>query len=82
MSQTYRKHEIMTEESNTIFRGDKSANIIKIISDQYNISLEKSTDIFYNSETASMIEEGIADLQCRSDIYLAQCVWEEFQNIR
>lgn len=67
----------MTEESATILRGDKNANIINEISRRYNVSLKDATDIFYKSETAAMIEDGTADLQCRSDIYLAQCVWEE-----
>lgn len=67
----------MTEESASILRGDKNANIINEISRRYNVSLKDATDIFYKSETAAMIEDGTADLQCRSDIYLAQCVWEE-----
>ena len=33
----------------------------------------------YNSETANMIEEGIADLHCRSDKYLAEEIWNEHQ---
>jgi hypothetical protein len=45
----------------------------------FNVSLDKATDIFYSSETASMIEEGIADLHCRSDRYLAGEVWREYQ---
>ena len=43
------------------------------------LSLDKATDIFYSSETASMIEEGVADLHCRSDKYLAGEVWREYQ---
>ena len=35
----------------------------------------------YNSETANMIEEGIADLHCRSDKYLAEEIWNEYQKI-
>jgi hypothetical protein len=45
----------------------------------FNVSLDKATDIFYSSETASMIEDGIADLHCRSDRYLAGEVWREYQ---
>jgi len=69
----------MTEESNTIFRGDKCADIILAIHDLYRVSLEKATDIFYQSQTSDMIEEGVADLHCRSPKYLAQCVWDESQ---
>lgn len=32
---------------------------------------DKTTDVYYNSETANFIEEGVADLHCRSDKYLA-----------
>ncbi len=68
----------MSEESTTILRGDKCADIIQNISELAGISLEKATDIFYNSETSVLIEEGVADLHCRSSRYLAQCVWEEY----
>lgn len=33
----------------------------------------------YNSETANLIEECIADLHCRSDKYLAEEIWLEYQ---
>ena len=33
----------------------------------------------YNSETANMSEDGIADLHCRSDKYLAEEIWNEYQ---
>lgn len=45
----------------------------------FGVSLEKATDIYYSSKTAAMIEEGIADLHCRSDKYLAGEVWREYQ---
>ena len=41
--------------------------------------LMKRQDIYYNSETADMIEEGVADLHCRSDKYLAEEIWREHQ---
>lgn len=45
----------------------------------FNVSLDKAAEIYYSSETASMIEEGVADLHCRSDKYLAGEVWREYQ---
>ena len=45
----------------------------------FEVPLDKATDIYYSSETANMIEEGIADLHCRSDKYLAGEVWREYQ---
>ena len=45
----------------------------------HNITLQEAADIYYNSDTASLIEDGIADLHCRSDKYLAEEVWNEYQ---
>ncbi|MCM1042523.1 MAG: DUF3791 domain-containing protein [Bacteroides sp.] len=69
----------MTEESKLVLRGDKCAGIIMGISELFGVSLQRATDIFYESETAALIEEGVSDLQCRSDKYLATLVWEEYQ---
>ena len=69
----------MTEESRLAFQTGKSANIIRSICDLYDLSIQEATDIFYQSDTSELIEEGIADLQCRSDKYLASIIWEEYQ---
>ncbi len=69
----------MTEESKLAFQANKSANIIKSLSNLYGLSLQVATDIYYQSDTSELIEDGIADLQCRSDKYLATIIWEEYQ---
>ena len=69
----------MSEESKQILRSSQCARIILCISEMFDVPLEQATDIYYSSETASMIEEGIADLHCRSDKYLAGEVWREYQ---
>lgn len=43
----------------------------------YGLSLQEAADIYYQSDTSELIEEGVADLQCRSDKYLASVIWEE-----
>ena len=55
----------------------KFARIISEISKMYNVSLEDAMDMFYNSETMQLMEEGVADLHCRSEKYLAEEVWRE-----
>lgn len=67
----------MTEESKLVTRAAKIANVILSICELYHISLPEATDMFYSSSTATMIEDGIADLQCRSNKYLATLIWEE-----
>lgn len=68
----------MTEESKIALRANKVANIIMWLSDFYNLPIQEATEIYYKSTTSTLIEEGIADLQCRSDKYLATLVWEEY----
>ena len=69
----------MIEESKTVLRAEKISKIISYISEFFSITIDEATEIFYNSSTAEMIEEGIADLHCRSEKYLATLVWEEYQ---
>ena len=69
----------MREETKQILRSSQCARIIVCISEMFNVPLEKATDIYYSSETSNLIEEGVADLHCRSDKYLAGEIWREFQ---
>ncbi len=69
----------MNDESKQILRSSQCARIIICISEMFNVSLDNAAEIFYNSETASMVEDGISDLHCRSDRYLAGEVWREYQ---
>ncbi len=72
----------MTEESKLVLSATKVANIILSLCEMYNLSLPDATEIYYRSTTAELIEEGISDLQCRSNKYLASLVWEEFQDTK
>ncbi len=49
------------------------------LSELYGLSFTEATDIFYQSEMLGLIEDGVADLQCRSEKYLATLIWEEFK---
>lgn len=55
----------------------KFARVISEISKMYNVSLDDAMDMFYNSETMQLMEEGVADLHCRSEKYLAEEIWRE-----
>ena len=55
----------------------KYARIISAISELHGVSLEEAMDSFYNSPLLPLIEEGTADLHCRSDHYLAEEIWQE-----
>lgn len=49
----------------------KYARIIDEIAEEESISLEEAMGIFYNSELMPLVQDGVADLHCRSDKYLA-----------
>ena len=66
----------MSDDSKSIIRSAQNARIILCISEMYGVSIDEATDIYYNSETANMIE--VADLHCRSDKYLAEEIWNEY----
>lgn len=55
----------------------KYARIIEAISQLHNISLDDAMEMFYDSDIQQLISEGVADLHCRSDFYLAEEVWNE-----
>lgn len=70
----------MTQEERIVLRGAKIPAILSSLCELYHLSLIDAEDIYYNSETANLIEEGVADLQCRSHKYLAQVIWYEYKN--
>ena len=57
--------------------GAKYARIIEEMSKMYHITMEEAMDRFYSSDTLQLMEEGVADLHCRSDKYLAEEISNE-----
>lgn len=57
--------------------GAKYARIIEEMSKMYHVTMEEAMDRFYSSDTLQLMEEGVADLHCRSDKYLAEEIWNE-----
>lgn len=54
-----------------VLRDMKYARIIDIIAEKQNISLDEAMDMLYLSPLFEVIDDGTADLICRSDLYLA-----------
>ena len=66
------------EASKTVLQM-KYARIVAIFAKLAGISLEEALGFFYDSTTYKMMSEGIADMHCRSDGYLADLVIEEWK---
>lgn len=64
-------------ETELYLRGNKNAGIIMAMSELFNLSIQDATNIYYQSDTARLIEDKVSDLHCRSEKYLATLVWEE-----
>jgi len=52
--------------------GRKMANVIKTYSEMYNTTLREAFHLFYTSNIYIEIRNGISDMHCRSDGYLAE----------
>lgn len=68
-------------EANKTILQMKYARIVKLFSEQSGISLENSLEFFYDSYVYRMVSEGIADMHCRSDGYIAGLLLEEWQKL-
>lgn len=49
----------------------KYARIVRLFADKLQIKYEDALSFFYDSETYKLISNGIADMHCLSDEYLA-----------
>lgn len=58
--------------ANPILLQKKYARIIECYAKRQNVSLDEALKIFYNSETYKLIRDGVSDMHCRSDNYLAE----------
>ena len=67
-------------EANKTILQMKYARIVPIFAAHTGITLEDALDFFYTSSIYQMMNEGIADMHCRSDGYLADLVKEEWIN--
>lgn len=60
----------------------KYARIIELVSKELKMPLLEAMSVFYNSKTFELVDEGVSDLHCRSDHYLAQEVVLEVRQSR
>ena len=60
----------------------KYSRVVAMFAAQQGLSTEDALDFFYHSETYQELREGIADLHCRSDQYVADELAEEYHDRR
>ena len=58
--------------ANRTLVGHKCAGVIKAYAELSDVPLREAFDVFYKSDLYTEIREGISDMHCRSDGYLAE----------
>jgi len=58
-------------EANKTILQMKYARVVELFARLSGMELEDALEFFYNSDTYMLISEGVADMHCRSDEYLA-----------
>lgn len=66
-------------KANPILLQKKYARIIECFAKQQGISLDEALDLFYRSEVYQLMREGISDMHCMSDLYLAEELRLEYE---
>lgn len=61
---------IIMEANKTILQM-KYARVVELFARLSGMELEDALEFFYNSDTYMLMSEGVADMHCRSDEYLA-----------
>lgn len=57
----------------------KYARIVRLFADRLQIPYEEALAFFYNSDTYKLISNGVADMHCLSDEYLADELLMEWE---
>lgn len=58
----------------------KYARIVELFAKRMHISNDKALEMFYDSDTFMLVSEGVADMHCRSDEYLADELVLEYES--
>ena len=57
----------------------KYARIIALLTERLSITILCALELFYHSDTYELMREGIADMHCRSDLYLVDEIVDELK---
>lgn len=65
--------------ANPILLQKKYARVIACFAKQQGISLDEALNLFYRSEVYQLMREGVSDMHCMSDLYLAEELRLEYE---
>lgn len=56
----------------------KYADVIQLFAEKQGISLDEALDFFYHSKVYQLLKDGISDMHCMSEDYLAEDIEKEY----
>ena len=65
--------------ANPILLQKKYARIINLFAENSGLSLDEALNFFYNSDVCMLMSEGISQMHCMSDEYLAEELEAEYK---
>lgn len=66
-------------KANPILLQKKYSRVIECFARQQVISLDAALEFFYHSEVYQLMRDGVSDMHCMSDEYLAEELEQEYQ---
>ena len=67
--------------ANPILLQKKYSRVIECFAKQQGLSLDAALDFFYHSQVYQLIRDGVSDMHCMSDVYLAEELEQEIKAI-
>lgn len=58
----------------------KYVRVVDLFARQAGLTLEAALDFFYHSSTYQLVKDGVSDMHCMSDAYLAEDLQEEYES--
>ena len=65
--------------ANPILLQKKYSRVIECFAKQHGLSLDAALDFFYHSQVYQLIRDGVSDMHCMSDAYLAEELKQEYE---
>ena len=60
------------------FDSKKYSRVIECFAKQQGLSLDAALDFFYHSQVYQLIRDGVSDMHCMRDMYLAEELKQEY----
>ena len=66
--------------ANPVLLPKKYSRVIECFAKQQGISLDAALQFFYHSEVYRLVRDGVSDMHCMSDAYLAEELRREYED--